>query len=53
MHVKPTQMTVEQYLWNQLDKHIVTDPLEDILKQLEKTNTYKPHTHTARTNNIK
>ena len=24
-HVKPTQITAEQYLWDQLDEHIVTD----------------------------
>ena len=35
-HVKPTWITVEQYLWDQLDKHTVTDPLEDILKQIVK-----------------
>ena len=34
--MKPTQITAEQYLQDQLDKHIVTDPLEDILKQIEK-----------------
>ena len=35
-HVKQAQITTDQYLWDQLDKHIVTDPLEDILKQVEK-----------------
>ena len=35
-HVKSTQITDEHYLWDQLDKHIVTDPLEDIVKQIEK-----------------
>ena len=30
------QITAEQYPQDQLDKHIVTDPLEDILNQLEK-----------------
>ena len=35
-HVKPTQITAEQYLQDQLNKHVVTDPPEDILKQLEK-----------------
>ena len=42
--MKQTQVTGEQYLWDQLDKHIVTDPLEDILKHLEKT--HNNHTHT-------
>ena len=43
-HVKPTPITAEQYLWVLLDKHTVRDPLEDILKQLEKqTNTIHPH----------
>ena len=35
-HVKPKQITAKQYHWDQLDRHIVTDPLEDILKQIEK-----------------
>ena len=34
--MKPTQIPAEQYLWGQWDKHIITDPLEDILKQLDK-----------------
>ena len=44
-HVKPTQITAEQYLWDQLDNNIVRDPLEDILKQLEKQ-THTNHTYT-------
>ena len=44
-HMKPTQLTSEQYIWDQLDKYTVTDPLEDILKQLEKQ-THTNHTHT-------
>ena len=44
-HVKLTQITAEQYLQDQLDKHIVQDPLEDILKQIEKW-TPVNHTHT-------
>ena len=35
-HVKPTQIPAEQYHWDQLDKHIVTDPLEDNPKEIEK-----------------
>ena len=35
-HVKPTQITAEQYLCDQLDKHIVIDPLDDILGHTEK-----------------
>ena len=42
--MKPTQITAKQYLWDQLNKHIVTDQLEDILKQLEKQ-THTGHTH--------
>ena len=34
-HVKPIQITAKQYIWDQLDKHIVTHPLDDILKQIE------------------
>ena len=43
-HVKPAYIKAKQYLQDQLDKHIVTDPLEDILKQLEKP-THTIHTH--------
>ena len=43
-HVKPTQITAKQYLWDQLAKHIVTDPLKDILKQLK--NKHMIHTNT-------
>ena len=42
--MKPTQITAKQYLWDQLDKHIVTDPLEDILKQWEDKNIQTTHT---------
>ena len=34
-HVKQTQITTEQYLWDLLDTHKVTDALDDILKQIE------------------
>ena len=44
-HVKPTLITAKQYLCDQLDKHIVTDPLEDILKHLAKQ-THTNHTFT-------
>ena len=30
-HLKPAQITAEQYLQGQLQKHTKTDPLEDIL----------------------
>ena len=43
--MKPIWITAKQYFWDQLDKHIVTDPLEDILKQLEKQ-IHSSHTHT-------
>ena len=43
--MKSTQITAEQYLCDQLGKHIVTDPLEDILKQIEKQ-TPMNHTYT-------
>ena len=35
-HVKPTQVSDEQYIWDQLHKHTKTDPLESILTKLEK-----------------
>ena len=38
----------EQYLWDQLNEHIITDQLEDILKQLDK-HTHTKHTHTEQT----
>ena len=34
-HIKPTQISAEQYLCQQLQKHTKTDPLENILIQLE------------------
>ena len=35
--IKPTQISAEQYLWDQLHKHTKTDPLKSILTQkLEK-----------------
>ena len=51
--MKSTQITAKQYLWDQLDKHIVTDPLDDILKQIEnQTHINKAHTHNDQLNNI-
>ena len=41
-------ITAKQYLLDQLDKHIVTDPLEHILNML-KTKTYESHIHPQRT----
>ena len=35
-HIKPTQISAEQYLWDQLHKHTNTDPPESILTQLDK-----------------
>ena len=32
-NVKTTQITAEQYLWHQVDKHRKIDPVEDFLKQ--------------------
>ena len=34
--MKPTQISADQYLWNQLHKQTKTDPLGSILIQLEK-----------------
>ena len=35
-HIKPTQISAEQYLWDQPHKHTKIDPLEGILTQLQK-----------------
>ena len=53
MHMKPTQITAKQYLWDQLDEHIVTDPLDDILEQIEnQTQINKTHILSDQLNNI-
>ena len=45
-HAKPTQITDNQYLQDQLDKHLVIGPLGDILKQIEnQTHINKTHTN--------
>ena len=52
-HVKPTWITAEQYHWDQLDKHIVTDPLDDLLKQIEnQTQIKQTCTNNDQFNNI-
>ena len=38
-HIKPKQISAEQYLHEQLRKHIKTDPLENIHTQLKKQPT--------------
>ena len=43
-HIKPTQITVEKYLWDQPQKHTTTDPLEDILNNF-KNNHAKQYAH--------
>ena len=43
-HIKPTQITAEQNLSDQPQKH-TTDPLDDIFKQLEKTTMHKHYAH--------
>ena len=40
-HIKPTQISAEQYLHEQLQKHTKVDPLENILTQL-KNNQLQP-----------
>ena len=44
-HVKTTQITAKRYLWDQLHKHKMTDPIEDILKQLENQTQQSKITH--------
>ena len=39
-HIKPTQITADQYLQDQLQKHTSTDLLEDILKQPSTSNMH-------------
>ena len=57
-HLKGTSITAEQYLWDQLDKHTKTDPLEDFLKQYEshaqhtKTNIYNEQLDSSSSKNI-
>ena len=46
-HIQPAQITSEQYLQDQLQKHTTSDLREDILKQLEK----QPHTSNTHTVN--
>ena len=51
--MKPIQITAEQYLQDQLDKHLMTDPLSDILKQIEnQTHISKTHANNDQLNNI-
>ena len=50
--MKPAQITAEQYIWHQLGRHIVTEPLDDILKQIEnQTHINKTHTSHGGLNN--
>ena len=42
-HMKPTQITAKQYLQDQLDKHIVTNSLEDIPNKLKNKHLYTTH----------
>ena len=52
-HVKPTDITAVQYLWNQLDIHIVRGPQDDILKEIENwTHVNKTHNLNDQLNNI-
>ena len=44
-HVKPKQITAKQHLQDQTDKHIVTVPFEDFLKEQEKQ-TQTSHIYT-------
>ena len=51
--MKPTQIAAEKYLQDQLDKHTVTDALDDILKKIEnQTYINKTHTNNDLLNNI-
>ena len=43
-HIKPIKITPEQYLWDQLQKHTTTDPLEDIPKSSENQAHQAVHT---------
>ena len=46
-------MTTKQYLWDQLDKHRMIDPVEDILKQFEnQTHQNKTYTHNEQLGNV-
>ena len=51
--MKPIQIAAKQYLWGLLNKHIVTDYLDDILKQIEnQRHMIKTHIHNNQLNNI-
>ena len=53
MHIKTTQITGKQYLQDQLDKHRMTDPVEDILKQFDyQTQQNKTYTHNEQLKNV-
>ena len=48
-----THLAAEQYILDQFGKHIVTDPVDIILKQIEnQTHINKTHTHNDQLNNI-
>ena len=52
-HVMTTKITAEQSPWDQLDKYKVTDPADDILKQIEnQTHINQTHMHNDQFNNI-
>ena len=52
-HIKTTLITAEQYLWDQLNKNIGTDSLEDVLKQFEKQTEHNiMHIHNEQTNKV-
>ena len=50
--MKQAQIASKQYCWGQLDKHIVTDPLDDIPEQIENQTHIKSHTKNDQLNVI-
>ena len=52
-HVQTSQIIAEQYLWDQSDKHRMTDPAEDTLKQFgNQKQQNKTYIHNEQLNNV-
>ena len=53
MQVKTTLITAKQYLWDQLNKNLRAETVEDILKQFERQTEHKiMQTHNKQENKV-